>query len=100
MIDRPHLEIDRLEAAEGAFGGRGLFVGGERAGFGGGAGKGETVVSDIQIKMFGHFVFVDDAADRERNLVLAAQRLFGAMNAGRNGGDVRSSPEAEAMGWQ
>jgi hypothetical protein len=31
--------------------------------------------------MFGHFVFVDDAADRERNLVLAAQRLFGAMNA-------------------
>jgi hypothetical protein len=37
--------------------------------------------------MFGHFVFVDDAADRERNLVLAAQRLFGAMNAGRNGGE-------------
>jgi hypothetical protein len=37
--------------------------------------------------MFGHFVFVDDAADRERNLVLAAQRLFGAMNASRNGGE-------------
>ena len=55
--------------------------------FGGVARKGETVVSDIQIKMFGHFVFVDDAADRERNLVLAAQRLFGAMNAGRNGGE-------------
>jgi hypothetical protein len=41
------------------------------------------VVSDIQIKMFGHFVFVDNAADRERNLVLAAQRLFGAMNGWR-----------------
>jgi hypothetical protein len=53
--------------------------------FGGVARKSETVVSDIQIKMFGHFVFVDDAADRERNLVLAAQRLFGAMNASRNG---------------
>src|SRR5450631_912656 len=89
MIDRPHLEIDRLEAAEGAFGGRELFVGGDRGGlierrfgdsgahhidavecrfgvdFGGVARKGETVVSDIQIKMFGHFVFVDDAADRE-----------------------------------
>jgi hypothetical protein len=26
-------------------------------------------------------------ADRERNLVTAAQRLFGAMNAGRNGGE-------------
>jgi hypothetical protein len=58
------------------------------ADFGGVARKGETVVSDIQIKMFGHFVFVDDAADRERNLVLAAQRLFGAMNAGRNGGEL------------
>ena len=111
MIDRPHLEIDRLEAAEGAFGGRELFVGGDRRGliqrrfgdcgahhidavecrfgvdFGGVARKGETVVGDIQIKMFGHFVFVDDAADRERNLVFAAQRLFGAMNAGRNGGE-------------
>src|ERR1700693_683690 len=32
MIDRPHLEIDRLEAAEGAFGGRELFVGGDRRG--------------------------------------------------------------------
>ena len=31
--------------------------------FGGVARKGETVVSDIQIEMFGHFVFVDDAAD-------------------------------------
>jgi hypothetical protein len=30
--------------------------------FGGVARKGETVVNDIQIKMFGHFVFVDDAA--------------------------------------
>jgi hypothetical protein len=37
--------------------------------------------------MLGHFVFVDNAADRERNFVLAAQRLFGAMNADRNGGE-------------
>src|SRR5208282_1429768 len=71
MIDRPYLEIDRLEAAEGAFGGRELFVGDDRRGlierrfgdsgahhidavecrfgvdFGGVARKGETVVSDI-----------------------------------------------------
>jgi hypothetical protein len=39
--------------------------------------------SAVRDKMFGHFVFVDDAADRERNLVLAAQRLFGAMNGWR-----------------
>jgi hypothetical protein len=69
---RPHLEIDRLEAAEGAFGGRELFVGGDRGGlierhfgdsgahhidaverrfgvdFGGVARKGETVVSENQ----------------------------------------------------
>jgi hypothetical protein len=32
VIDRPHLEIDRLEAAEGAFGSRELFVGGDRRG--------------------------------------------------------------------
>jgi opacity protein-like surface antigen len=32
MIDRPHLEIDGLGAAEGAFGGRELFVGGDRRG--------------------------------------------------------------------
>src|ERR1700686_2669982 len=74
MIDRPHLEIDRLEAAEGAFGGRELFVGGDRRGliehrfgdsgahhinalecgfgldFGGLARKGETVVSDKSAK--------------------------------------------------
>jgi hypothetical protein len=37
--------------------------------------------SAVRDKMFGHFVFVDDAADRER--ILAAQRLFGAMNGWR-----------------
>jgi hypothetical protein len=35
--------------------------------------------------VLGHFVTVDHGADRERDLVPAAQRLFGAPHAGLNG---------------
>jgi hypothetical protein len=65
-----------VDAIEGGFGGdlRGLAL--ER----------DIVVRDGNGEVLGHFIAVDHGADRERDLVLAAQRLVGAPDAILNGG--------------
>ena len=109
MMDRPDLEIDGLDASKGAFDLGEIFVGPDgrggverlglevgaqhidaiERGFGvdlrGLALEGEIVVGDGEDEVLGHFVTIDHGTDRERDLVLAAQRLFGAPDAGLNG---------------
>jgi hypothetical protein len=96
MMNRAYLEIDGLDAAEGAFDACELFVGLDRRGgvedLGREAGEQhvdaiergfcidlcsvaleyQVVVRDGDDKMFGHFVVVEVGADRERDLILAA----------------------------
>src|SRR5262249_52024292 len=101
MMDRPHLDVDSLEAAEGALSIRELFVGADgcrrvkyilrKAGaqradaiesrFGldlcGVARQRQIVICDGNGEVLGGFVAVDDRAHREPNLALAAQWIFG-----------------------
>ena len=102
VMDRPHLDVDGLEAAEGALGvrellvgldsgggveGRGLEAGAQHIdaverGFGidlrGVARKRHVVIRDGDVEVLGDFVLVDHGADRKPDLVLAARRPFGA----------------------
>ena len=48
----------------------------------------EACLADRELEVLGHLAPVDDGADLERDLGLAAQRLAGTPNRGRNGGKV------------
>src|SRR5271166_5150797 len=48
----------------------------------------EAGISDVEIEMLGHLVFVDDFADRERDLGGAAQRITFARDGGLDAGEV------------
>jgi hypothetical protein len=41
----------------------------------------QGVIRDGDGEVLGHFIMVDNATDRERNLVLAAQRFLGALRS-------------------
>ena len=62
-----------VDAIEGSFGRDLRRVARER----------QAVIGDGDGEVLGHFVMVDDATDRERNLVRAAQRLLGARTLAR-----------------
>jgi len=110
VIDRPDLEIDRLDAAEGALHEgfvathRGGVVesGGGQAGtddveavegrlsgdFVGLAGDGEAGVGNIEGEVLGHFVLVEHGADLQADFGFAVQRLAFADHRGGNASEV------------
>ena len=127
MMDGPDFEIDGLEAAEGALDAGEVFIGPDgrggverfglevgaqdidavEHGFGvdlfGLARERQIVVGDGDGEVLGHLVVIDHGADRECDLVLAAQRPFLAANAGLNveqlalGGVEQLAPFARAL---
>jgi hypothetical protein len=48
----------------------------------------EARLADDELEVLGHLVPVDEGADPEHNLGLAAQRLAGAPDRGRDGGEI------------
>lgn len=107
-----NLEVDGLDAADGALDLGQAFVGPHAGvvieGFGGKAGadhidavkarlggdvvvlarEGEVGVRDGEREVLGHLVFADDGADLEADLGLAAERLPGATHGVADGGEV------------
>src|SRR5271165_5606518 len=115
VIDRPDLEIDGLDAAEGALHQAEGFVAAHRGGvversggqagahdidavegrLGGDgiglAGEAEAGVGDVKGKVLGHLVVVEHGADLEPDFGLAAQRLAFAGDGGSDAGEIALS---------